>query len=334
VNFRRKFTAFQSTIGISCRVHSYQTAFIFLSPQITIMKQCVITGCSGLIGSHLVKQLSQDWKIFCVARSSGKPIATAQNPQSVMFDLSQTWDSHALPAQIDAVIHLAQSEHFRDFPEKAEHVFQVNTVSTLRLLDYARQAGARTFIFASSGGIYGHGEQEFSEDNAISSQGDLGFYLGTKLCAEILAENYTAFMNVIVLRFFFVYGVGQRRTMLIPRLVQSVLDERPIVLHGQDGIRINPTDVGDAVGAITRALALDGSHKINIGGPEILSLRQIGRQIGAIIGKEPVFEVRPTVAPHHLVGDIRKMAQVLAPPKIKFEQGIAAYIRATYGDSI
>ncbi len=295
------------------------------------MKQCLITGSSGLIGSHLVEQLQPNWKIFCIERTPGKAAHLAQTIQSLQLDLSQTWDASLLPPQIDAVIHLAQSEHFRDFPEKAEHVFQVNTVSTLRLLDYARRAGARTFIFASSGGIYGSGEQEFSEDIEISSQGDLGFYLGTKLCAEIMAENYTAFMNVIVLRFFFVYGDGQRKSMLIPRLVKSVIDEKPILLQGKDGIRINPTYVSDAVRAIQQALALDGSHKINIGGPQILSLRQIGEQIGTVIGKKTIFETQLNVEPRHLVGDIHKMTQVLTAPQIHFEEGIATYIRATYG---
>lgn len=286
------------------------------------MKQCVITGCSGLIGAHLIEQLRQEWEIFCISHTAGKAAHLAKNVQSLALDLSQTWDADLLPSKIDAVIHLAQSEHFRDFPEKAEHVFQVNTVSTLRLLDYARRAGAHTFILASSGGIYGHGDQEFSEDIEVSSQGDLGFYLGTKLCAEIVAENYTAFMNVIVLRFFFVYGVGQRRTMLIPRLVQSVLDGRPIVLHGQDGIRINPTYVADAVTAIEAGLALEGSHKINIGGPEVLTMRQIGEMIGQAVGKTPRFDVQTGVEPRHLVGDIRKMVQLLGTPQVKLSDGI------------
>ena len=235
-----------------------------------------------------------------------------------------------LPSRVDSVIHLAQSEHFREFPERAEDVFQVNTVSALRLLDYARRAGARHFIMASSGGIYGYGEQEFSEEIEITSHGDLGFYLGTKLCAEIIAENYTPFMNIIVLRFFFVYGLGQRRSMLIPRLVQSVIDGRPILLQGQDGIRINPTNVADAVAAIHQTLQVDGSHKINVGGPEVLSLRQISEIIGDVVGKEPQFEVHPGAEPRHLVGDIRKMTRLLQPPEITFRHGIETYIRKTY----
>lgn len=70
-------------------------------------------------------------------------------------------------------------------------------------------------------------------------------------------------------------------------LVQSVLDGRPIVLHGQDGIRINPTYVADAVTAIEADLVLEGSHKINIGGPEVLTMRQIGEMIAGKQSAKP-----------------------------------------------
>ncbi|MFN8490934.1 MAG: NAD(P)-dependent oxidoreductase [Caldilineaceae bacterium] len=295
------------------------------------MKKCLVTGTTGLIGAHLLAAFPSDWQVFAGSRSpnAAYPPLTAISP--TRLDLSSNWDATDLPAKLDAVIHLAQSEHFREFPEKALDIFQVNTLSTLRLLDYARQAGARTFVLASSGGVYGHHEQEFVEDEPVAANADLGFYLGTKLCSEILAENYTSFMNVIVLRFFFVYGVGQKRTMLIPRLVQSVLDGRPLTLQGQDGIRINPTHVSDAVTAILRTLDLQGSHKINVGGPEVLSLRRIAEIIGAVVGKEPIFDVHTDGEPRHLVGDIRKMSHLLEAPKISFEQGIRTYIDTTYG---
>ena len=289
----------------------------------------LITGAQGLIGSHLVLALQTEHEIYALSRSVG----TWTHPQLhwVQQDLTKPLDPARLPAHIDAVIHLAQSEHFRDFPARAEEIFQVNTVSTVHLLDYARLAGAQRFVLASSGGIYGHGEQEFAEDANLASKADLGFYLGTKLCSEVLAENYTALMNMIMLRFFFVYGPRQRRTMLIPRLVQAVMDGNPIVLQGPDGFRLNPTHVSDAVVAIRHALGLDSSQKINIGGPEVLSLRQVGEIIGQVVNKEPMFDTQLAAQPRHLVGDISKMTRLLGAPQMKFEAGIRAYVEATYG---
>ena len=290
------------------------------------MRKCLVTGATGLIGSNLLPALERDWEILGISRCQLKGGLDSGKVQHLAVDLSQAWDTEALPPEINAVIHLAQSEHFREFPEYAVDVFQVNTMSTLRLLDYARRAGASTFVLASSGGIYGHGNQEFSEDAELPRKGDLGFYLGTKLCAEVLAESYTPLMNVMVLRFFFVYGPGQRKNMLIPRLVQAVLDGRPITLQGQSGIRINPTYVSDAVAAICRCLELEGGHKINVGGPEVLSLREIGEIIGKATGRNPEFDIQHGVEPRHLVGDVRKMTGILGAPMVRFEEGIRNYI--------
>src|SRR5437016_4304610 len=122
------------------------------------MKKCLMTGGTGLIGTNLRAALLPDWQVFAVSRSAGGDVQSQSHMIPVAADLAGQWDTASFPAQIDAVIHLAQSEHFRDFPEKAVDIFQVNAVSTLRLLDYARQAGARTFVLASSGGVYGHHE--------------------------------------------------------------------------------------------------------------------------------------------------------------------------------
>lgn len=114
--------------------------------------------------------------------------------------------------------------------------------------------------------------------------------------------------------------------MLVPRLVQTVREGRPIILHGREGLKINPTYVTDAASSVCRSLELRESHKINIAGPEVLSLRQIGQQIGEVLKREPIFEVQENIKPQHLVGDIKKMIHFLGPPVVRFREGIAKYI--------
>ena len=293
------------------------------------MKRCLVTGATGLIGSSLLHALQPDWDIIGVSRDWQEARPKPEGSSHLTVDFSEAWDTAGFPPKIDAVIHLAQSEHFRDFPQKALDIFQVNTMSTLRLLDYARRAGAITFVLASSGGIYGPRDRELTEDMEILAKGDLGFYLGTKLCAEVLAENYTPYLNVVVLRLFFVYGPGQRKSMLIPRLVKSVAEEKPISLQGRHGIRMNPTYVSDAVAAVCRSLGLQGNHKINVAGPEVLSLREIGEVIGKLVGIKPAFQSQPGPEPRHLIGDISKMTEMLGPPVVGFEQGMKAYLQGT-----
>ena len=285
------------------------------------MKRILIAGASGLVGLHLLPLFGPDDELHLLMRNPGEAPQGAIHRHSV--DLGGAFDPGALPARIDSVIYLAQSENFRAFPERALDIFEVNLASLLRLLDYARRAGATSFVFASSGGVYGSAEDAITEDAAIPASGSLGFYLSTKLCGEILAENYAPLMNVAVLRLFFAYGGGQKRSMLVPRLIDNVRGGNPIMLQGRDGIRINPVHAGDAAQAVKAALSLEGCARINVAGPDVLSMRQICDIIGSKVGREPVYEVDRNAAVRNLIGDIGKMSQLLAPPTRRFEVGVA-----------
>ncbi|MBI3500570.1 MAG: NAD(P)-dependent oxidoreductase [Bacteroidetes bacterium] len=285
----------------------------------------LITGASGLIGSSLVNKITEGNEIFILNHNRKLQNEFSKKVKTIFCDLSEDWNVNFLPEKIDAIIHLAQSEHFREFPEKSEEIFRVNTLSTLKLLNYAKYSDAKKFIYASSGGIYGNNESGFNEDTPVVSNNDIGFYLSTKLCSEIIAENYNSFFDVITLRFFFVYGKNQKCSMLIPRLVDSVKQEKPIILQGKEGIKINPVHVEDAASAVIKTMALNGSHKINIAGPEILSIKQIAETIGGKLQKKPLFEIK-NIESKNLIGDIGKMCKLLSVPKVNFSEGITALI--------
>ena len=279
----------------------------------------LITGAGGLLGFHAVNHLMTQHVVHALVHSA--PTQPIPGIAYHVIDLAQSGGLEKLPQQMDAVIHLAQSARFREFPDQALDVFNVNVGSTARLLEYARHSGARTFILASSGGVYGAGDEAFKENAAMPQHGLLGYYLGSKLCAEVLAQNYASLLSVSVLRFFFMYGKGQKRSMLVPRLIDNVSAGHSIALQGQDGIRINPIHVSDAVAVLEGCLSLSGSHTFNVAGNEVLSIREIARTIGLAVGREPVFKVEPMVA-RHLTADIDAMCRELAVPKVNFAQGI------------
>ena len=191
---------------------------------------------------------------------------------------------------------------------------------------------AKRFILASSGGVYGHGNEAFTETRTLVQGQELGYYLGTKHCAEILADCYRSHMVVHILRLFFVYGIGQHQSMLIPRLVRSVFEGVPIALSGPHGIRLNPVHVSDAVNCIESALKLSTSEKLNVAGERVVTIQELGKLIGSIIGIEPVF-FHSDKAAHHLVGDIKKMTRVIGRPVVRLEKGLEELIKASSGKS-
>lgn len=285
------------------------------------MAKLLITGAGGLIGSHLLPLFGADDELHVIARP-GSGAAFAPDVRVYPIDLGKPFDDRQLPDQVDGVIYLAQSERFREFPEHARDVFEVNVASVARLLDYARRANASSFVLASSGGVYGAARNPVEEQSLVPATGRLGFYLSTKLCAEILAENYAPHMNVVILRLFFAYGRGQRRSMLIPRLVDNIRAGRAISLAGEEGIRINPIHASDAAQACKAALAIVGMHRINVAGPEVLSLRQMCETIGPKVGREPIFDIQPTGIADHMSADIGMMCRLLCTPERQFGEGV------------
>ncbi len=286
-----------------------------------------VTGATGFLGSQLVAHLAREHEIWAMTRRD--PAPELERVHWLRQDLTHDrWDI-ALPGQIDAVVHLAQSPQFRNFPEAAPEIYAVAVGATMRLLDWSVRAGARHFILASTGGLYGSSDTAVRETDTLPElRNQLGFYFATKRASELLATQYTGQINAVVLRYFFLYGSGQAPQMLMPRLLANIRSGQPVYLHGEEGIRINPIHVDDAVMLVRRCLDLTESRLINIAGPQVASLRDIALAIGKCVGRAPVFTVDTTVRPNHLVADIRRMTSALGAPKIGIEEGIAELCKA------
>ncbi|MGZ3866099.1 MAG: NAD-dependent epimerase/dehydratase family protein [Bacteroidia bacterium] len=269
------------------------------------MKNILITGVNGLIGETLAALLSQKgFNVTGAGRSDKKKVKT------ICIDFNSDWDTELLPKDSDVIIHLAQSEKFRDFPAAAKEIYNVNTNSTAKLLDHARKIGVKNFIYASSGGVYGTDDNAFTEKSPTASANTLGFYLSTKLMSEILVTNYHSFFHTNILRFFFVYGPSQRKDMLIPRLIESVKNGSTIKLQGEEGLVINPICVNDAAAYIEKLISFPGNNIFNVSGDEALSLKEICLQIGQHLNKTPVFENDLHTKPGNLTGSAAQINKI------------------------
>ncbi|CAN1593459.1 WcaG Nucleoside-diphosphate-sugar epimerases [Candidatus Pelagibacterales bacterium] len=278
------------------------------------MKNILLTGSLGLLGRNVSKRLLS--KNFYVHGITSNPLFKSTEKMKVdCVDFASNWSEEILPRKIDVIIHLAQTRNFRNFPNSAIETFKVNIESTARLLDYAKGAGVKKFIYASSGGVYSGATKPLRESDQIVSAGELGYYLGSKACSEILVQSYSSLFQFIVLRPFFIYGPGQDRNMLIPRLMDSISSCKLITLQGESGIHINPIHVEDAGAAVVASLTLEESGIFNLAGPDIFSIRSICESMGKYLKKKPNFKVLPGYQ-KDLIGDISNMKLKLISPKI------------------
>lgn len=284
------------------------------------MRNILITGASGLIGSSLINLFESTDKLFII--ETKKRTSLRDNTIHIECDLSKEWDASILPPSIDSIIHLAQYRDYVDVENSSEKIFNVNTASTLKLLEYAKKAGAKSFVYASSGGIYARKNESISEGDRVLVNEDLGFYLGSKLCSEVIIKNHVSSFSKIILRYFFVYGQRQNSNNLIYRMINRIKVGDPVVLYGEQGILLNPTFVEDAACATYKAISLGNSEVINITGPEVLSIKEICDTLGKLLDKKPNYQYVYGEKMNNCIGSNERMVNFLQKPGIKFSEGI------------
>ncbi|MBF0418489.1 MAG: NAD(P)-dependent oxidoreductase [Magnetococcales bacterium] len=290
------------------------------------MARILISGAAGFLGGALVRHLAGSHDVWCLARRPGPKL---QGVTWVPHDLACGRLPEGLPDRIDAIAHLAQSKRFREFPDGAADMMAVNVAAPLYLADWARQAGARTFVYASTGGVYAPSEAALSESDRVEAVGPLAFYCASKLAAEMLLSPFGDSFAVVVLRPFFIYGPSQPADMLMPRLVQRIRNGEPLTLQGSEGMRFNPIHVEDAARLTALALNLERGTVLNLAGPEVTTLKRVGETLAAGLGVAPLFITEQGKTPPHLVADTHAMTQTLGNPAIGLEAGLASLWQKT-----
>jgi UDP-glucose 4-epimerase len=269
----------------------------------------LVTGASGFIGRNLLPvqvNQSETNTVFAVVRQMPKD--AHPNVNWIVTDLGISDWTKSLPDEdFDAIIHLAQSKRYREFPNQAIDIFNINVKATVELAEWTLRHRVKRFLFASTGNVYGSKDCAHREEDRCVPE---TMYGASKLSAEILLKPFSEFMDVLVLRLFGVYGPGQRDVML-PWIIQLFNAGSEITLAGNVGVKFNPIYIDDCVSIIHRLTAgptSTGYEILNIGGAEIIDLRQVSELLENLGGKKALTRIT-TDCPKQLVGSIEKLRQ-------------------------
>ena len=259
------------------------------------LKVAIVTGVSGLIGYEVAQNLlkNTDFKVIGVARTN--PEIKHERFHFLEIDFEELNWIEFLPHKADYIFHLAQSYDYRDFPDKSQSIFTINTDSTLKLLNYGIKAGIEKFTYISSGGVAKPSEKLIEAKSEIETGPHLNFYLRTKFISEILVKTYQEFFKILICRPFFVYGKRQQANLLFPRLAKSIKEGNKITIQGKNGITINPIYVADAAEAIVKLFKNDNIELANVGGTVQISLSELVNKISTTIKGKPILEWQNSV---------------------------------------
>jgi len=274
----------------------------------------IVTGGAGFIGSHVVRGLLVEGHDVCmvddfndfydpaIKRSNVASFATAANHVEVAeIDLREWEPVRDLFERIkpDTVIHLAARAGVRPSIQDPKLYIDTNITGTFHILEAARLSGCRKILFASSSSVYGLCKTvPFREDLPLLQT--LSPYAATKLAGEQLCGNYVNLhgMRVACLRFFTVYGPGQRPDLAIHSFTDAIEHGRPIKQFGDGTTRRDYTYVDDIVQGVMGALSyVDGDGPLfeifNLGENETTTLSQMIASIEKSLGKKAVIERLP-----------------------------------------
>lgn len=181
------------------------------------MKTCLITGASGFIGRHLARTLARSdaptgWQLRLVGRHPERFMQGAGITQHAIgtLDASTDWSQSGVLQGVDVVVHTAARVHLLHDKDTATDALvqyrRTNTEGTLQLARQAALAGVRRFVFLSTIGVHGNGQnQAYQETDAPAPHSP---YAQSKFEAEqgLLALSAHTGMEVVVIRPPLVYG--------------------------------------------------------------------------------------------------------------------------------
>ena len=281
----------------------------------------LITGSNGLLGPEVMRALSHDHQLVALMRAM--PEIKEDAIEYIVCDLSKTFDMALLPNQVDIIVHLAQSPHYRAFPKQADHVFRVNCDSTARLLEYAHKSGVKHFIFTSTGSVYEPYEDELLESAALAPT---SFYANSKLIAERLLASYEAYFKITILRLFFLYGpsITPKHT-LINMLVNRVKQGEEVLVDGADGkgLQFAPTLTRDVANCIRLVIDKDLLGTFNVANPTESNLVSTVEAIGEQLGVQANIKHRPDTPAPAIIPNVDKFMQHTGDFKFTpFDEGL------------
>jgi UDP-glucose 4-epimerase len=301
------------------------------------LKQVLVTGGAGFIGSTIVRLVAQQTRARVVVLddlSSGHRSNLDGLP--VTFVEGDVCDAEAVRRAIegcDTVFHLAASVGNSRSIENPVRDSEVNVLGTLRVLEAARAAGAGKVVYSSSAGIFGELKTlPIREDHPIDPDTPYG---ASKLGGEKLCLAYAKLypIEAVCLRYFNVYGVNQRYDAygnVIPIFAHRVLHGEPITIFGDGEQTRDFVNVRDVAEANLRAAMTPGlSGAFNIGSGTRITINRLAALLLAESGGEA--SVRH-VAPRK--GDVRdSLADISAAqaafgyrPTVSLEDGLRDYM--------
>ncbi len=264
----------------------------------------LVTGGAGFIGSHVVELLQQQGHqvtvVDCLLPDSyddqvkRERLAELELLEGVDVEVAdlRTADLDGLLSGVDAVINEAAMPGLMKSWADYTLYESCNLSAVNRLVEACKNNDVQRFVQISTSSVYGRDAvgDETSPTEPVSPYGV------TKLAAEkLLLAHHQAFdFPAVILRYYSVYGPGQRPDMAYHIFCEALLDGRPIEVYGDGNQTRSNTYVTDVADATVRALENAQLGEVyNIAGSESITLLHAIETLADALGTQPQLNHLP-----------------------------------------
>lgn len=301
--------------------------------------RALVTGAAGFVGSHLVRHLrAQGHDVIgldsfteyydITLKRANAEAARRAGAHIIDGDLNVV-DLQRLLAGVEVIFHLAGQPGVRACWGKDFSTYTYcNIEATQRLLEACRNS--RTLyrlVYASSSSVYGNAERYPTSE--LDRPQPFNPYGVTKLAAEHLCNLYAEGFGVptVALRYFTVYGPGQRPDMAFSRFAMAAARHDPITVYGSGEQIRDFTYVEDVVAAnlLAAARPVRPGTVLNVAGGSHTSVNEVLRIFEDVSGT--TLSVKHVAAAagdvHQTGGDTTAIRSVLQwEPTVELREGI------------
>ncbi|MCX8157365.1 MAG: SDR family NAD(P)-dependent oxidoreductase [Verrucomicrobiae bacterium] len=306
----------------------------------------LVTGGAGFIGSHVCEALLQrghavwvvddlnDFYAPALKQANLRALqALGRDFEFVQGDITdpETLEEVFSFARFDQVIHLAARAGVRPSLLQPALYLRVNVEGTALLLEAARRHRVRKLIIASSSSVYGvNAKVPFSENDPIFTP--ISPYAASKLACEALGHVYHHVhgLDVVMLRFFTVYGPRQRPDLAIHKFARLILAGQPIPVFGDGSTARDYTYITDTVAGVLACTDREfGFEIINLGESQTVTLNRLIEVLEQELGLKALIDRQPP-QPGDVpltYANIEKAQRLLGyAPQVKIEEGIRRFV--------
>ncbi len=309
------------------------------------MKNVLITGAAGFIGSHLAERLLEkgnavigldNFDSFYDRSIKERNLQAARTTARFKMIEGDIRDAEAMEKTlgehpVDMIVHLAAKAGVRPSIADPAGYQDVNIHGMQVLLEAARKHNIRQFIFASSSSVYGNNAKApFAETDNVDFP--ISPYAATKKAGELLGYTYHHLFNIDVtcLRFFTVYGPRQRPDLAIYKFARLMENDQPIPVFGDGSAQRDFTYIDDILQGVLAAMErCRGYHIYNLGESRPVRLDELIAAMEKALGRKARIERQPEQP-----GDVRRTwADITRAqhdldyhPKTPLENGLATFV--------